>query len=64
MKTNNDILAEYVREKYPNIPRSFDFALYSATQRIKDFGSAFRTLLTPTVVEVDTENTGEQHKSD
>lgn len=64
MKTNNDILAKYVREKYPNIPRSFDFALYSAAQRIKEFGIALKNVLTPPVNEVDTENTDGQHESD
>lgn len=30
MKTRNDILAEYVRSRYPEIEKTFDFAAYSA----------------------------------
>lgn len=28
MKTRNDILAEYVRSRYPEIEKTFDFAAY------------------------------------
>lgn len=29
MKTRNDILAEYVRSRYPEIEKDFDFDAYS-----------------------------------
>ena len=38
MKTRNDILAEYVRSRYPEIEKTFDFAAYSAgvgSQRVR-----------------------------
>ena len=34
MKTENDILAEYVREKYPNISNSFDYSIYRLGVRV------------------------------
>lgn len=36
MKTRNDILAEYVRSRYPEIEKTFDFAVYSAGVALKD----------------------------
>lgn len=45
MRTSNGILAEYVRKKFPNIPLSFDFALYSLSERLKDFGKEARNAL-------------------
>ncbi len=41
-KSDNDILAEYVRERYPEIPRTIDFAFYSLAQRAKEFGANMR----------------------
>ena len=35
-KTDNDILAEYVRENYPKIERSLEFAMYKMGKRIKE----------------------------
>lgn len=35
MKTRNDILAEYVRSRYPEIEKTFDFAVYSAGVALK-----------------------------
>jgi hypothetical protein len=37
-KTDNDILAEYVRERYPGLETSFDFILYRAAAKIKEWG--------------------------
>lgn len=36
MKTNNDRLAEYVREKYPEMERSMDYIFYKAAAGIRD----------------------------
>lgn len=35
-KTDNDILAEYVRKNYPKIERSLEFAVYKIGKRIKE----------------------------
>ena len=43
MKTRNDILAEYVRKKYPEIERTLDFAVYSISESLKGIGVALRT---------------------
>lgn len=37
MKTRNDILAEYVRSRYPEIEKTFDFAAYSTGVILKEF---------------------------
>lgn len=34
MKSENDILAEYVREHYPKIACSFDFAMYRLAVKV------------------------------
>lgn len=45
MKSENDILAEYVRKRYPSIVTSMDFAFYRIAERIKDgFKSATEAL--------------------
>ncbi len=56
MKSNNDILAEYVREKYPEILRTIDFALYSFKEHIKNMSVAFKEMVTGTKAEEDKEN--------
>ena len=38
MKTRNDILAEYVRSRYPEIEKTFDFAVYSIDVTLREFG--------------------------
>lgn len=40
MKTRNDILAEYVRKKYPEIERTLDFAVYSISESLKGLGGS------------------------
>ena len=40
MKTENDILAEYVREKHPNIANSVEYTLYRAGIRIGEATTA------------------------
>ena len=42
MKTRNDILAEYVRSRYPKIEKTFDFAAYSAGVALKEFGRCIK----------------------
>ena len=42
MKTRNDILAEYVRSRYPEIEKTFDFAAYSAGVALKEFGRCIK----------------------
>lgn len=42
MKTRNDILAEYVRSRYPEIEKTFDFAVYSAGVALKEFGRCIK----------------------
>lgn len=42
MKTRNDILAEYVRSRYPEIEKTFDFAAYSAGVVLKEFGRCIK----------------------
>lgn len=34
MKSENDILAEYIREKYPAISNSFDYSMYRLGVRV------------------------------
>ena len=40
MKTRNDILAEYVRKKYPEIERTLDFSVYSISESLKGLGGS------------------------
>lgn len=42
MKTRNDILAEYVRSRYPKIEKTFDFATYSVGVALKEFGRCIK----------------------
>jgi hypothetical protein len=42
MKTRNDILAEYVRSRYPKIEKTFDFAVYSIGVTLKEFGRCIK----------------------
>ena len=42
MKTRNDILVEYVRSRYPEIEKTFDFAAYSAGVALKEFGRCIK----------------------
>lgn len=42
MKTRNDILAEYVRSRYPEIEKTFDFAAYSIGVTLKEFGRCIK----------------------
>lgn len=46
MKTRNDIIADYVREKYPSILTTVDFALYSFGASLREFGSVCKEALT------------------
>ena len=45
MKTRNDILAEYVRSRYPEIEKTFDFAAYSAVWLSKSSADVSRKRL-------------------
>lgn len=53
MKTRNDILAEYVRSRYPEIEKTFDFAAYSIDVTLKEFGRHIKEVLGSTGKEVD-----------
>lgn len=53
MKTRNDILAEYVRSRYPKIEKTFDFAVYSIDVALKEFGRCIKKVLESTGKEVD-----------
>lgn len=53
MKTRNDILAEYVRSRYPEIEKTFDFAAYSAGVALKEFGRCIKEAFGGTGKEVD-----------
>lgn len=53
MKTRNDILAEYVRSRYPEIEKTFDFAAYSAGVALKEFGRYIKEAFGGTGKEVD-----------
>lgn len=53
MKTRNDILAEYVRSRYPEIEKTFDFAAYSTGVTLKEFGRCIKEAFRGTVEEVD-----------
>ena len=44
MKTRNDILVEYVRSRYPEIEKTFDFAAYSAGVALKEFGRCIKAV--------------------
>lgn len=52
MKTRNDILAEYVRSRYPEIEKTFDFAAYSTGIAFEEFIRCIKKALV-TVMEVD-----------
>lgn len=49
----NDILAEYVRSRYPEIEKTFDFAAYSAGVALKEFGRCIKEAFGGTGKEVD-----------
>lgn len=49
----NDILAEYVRSRYPEIEKTFDFAAYSAGVALKEFGRCIKEAFGGTDKEVD-----------
>lgn len=53
MKTQNDILAEYVRSRYPEIEKTFDFAVYSLGVALKEFGRGIKEMFEGTGKEVD-----------
>ena len=53
MKTRNDILAEYVSSRYPEIEKTFDFAAYYAGVALKEFGRCIKEAFGGTVEEVD-----------
>ena len=53
MKTRNDILAEYVRSRYPEIEKTFDFAAYSAGVALKELGRCIKEAFGGTDKEVD-----------
>lgn len=53
MKTQNDILAEYVRSRYPEIEKTFDFAAYSTGIAFEEFIRCIKKALVSIVTEVD-----------
>lgn len=53
MKIRNDILAEYVRSRYPEIEKTFDFATYFISVTFKEFGRCIKEVLRGTGKEVD-----------
>ena len=60
MKTRNDILAEYVRSRYPEIEKTFDFAIYSIGVTIKELGGCIKEAFRGTGEEVDDAKTDEE----
>lgn len=64
MKTRNDILAEYVRKKYPEIERTLGFAVYSISETLKGLGITLKeTMSKAQTVEIP-DYSDEQHESD
>lgn len=51
--TRNDVLAEYVRSRYPEIEKSLDFSLYSFGVALREFGRTCKKALLETVIETD-----------
>lgn len=47
MKSQNDIIADYVREKFPEILGTLDFGIYSLGANIRELGKACREALIP-----------------
>lgn len=41
-KTNNDILAEYVRKKYPRIEGTLDYVLYKIGQQLRNIADVIK----------------------
>lgn len=64
MKTRNDILAEYVRKKYPKIERTFDFAVYSISESLKGLGVALKEAMSKAQTVEIPDYSDEQHESD
>lgn len=64
MKTRNDILAEYVRKKYPEIERTFDFAVYSISESLKGLGVALKEAMSKAQTVEIPDYSDEQHESD
>lgn len=64
MKTRNDILAEYVRKKYPEIERTFDFAVYSISESVKGLEVALREAISKAQTVEIPDCSDEQHESD
>lgn len=51
--TRNDVLAEYVRSRYPDIEKSLDFSLYSFGVALREFGKTCKKALFETVIDTD-----------
>ena len=64
MKTRNDILAEYVRKKYPEIERTLDFTVYSISESLKGLGVALKEAMSKAQTVEIPDYSDEQHKSD
>lgn len=64
MKTRNDLLAEYVREKYPEIELSLDFAFYCFINSAKEFDETLKNMFKTIPVSEIERYYDEQHKSD
>lgn len=64
MKTRNDILAEYVRKKYPEIERTLDFAVYSISESLKGLGVALKEAMSKAQTVEISDFSGKQHESD
>lgn len=64
MKTRNDILAEYVRKKYPEIERTLDFAVYSISESLKGLGVALKEAMSKDQTVEISDFSDKQHESD
>lgn len=64
MKTRNDILAEYVRKKYPEIERTLDFAVYSISESLKGLGVALKEAMSKAQTLEISDFSDKQHESD
>lgn len=64
MKTRNDILAEYVRKKYPEIERTLDFAVYSISESLKGLGVDLKEAMSKAQTVEIPDYSDEQHESD
>lgn len=62
MKSENDILAEYVRQNHPNIANSLEFAAYRFGVKLMDAVSGFAASISEILAAEDEGKESEQHE--